>query len=113
LVVGNKIGAAVGEMVVVGIPEGALLMAAVSAYLMPLLGLLAGALLGQTLAQQTGVAVTADVAGLAGGAVGFGLSLWGLRIYSRRLARDARYRAILLRRADRASPVDVALPKPR
>jgi len=113
LVVGNKIGAAVGEMVVVGIPEGALLMAAVAAYLMPLLGLLAGALLGQTLAQQTGVAVTADVAGLAGGAVGFGLSLWGLRIYSRRLARDARYRAILLRRADRASPVDVALPKPR
>jgi sigma-E factor negative regulatory protein RseC len=113
LVVGNKIGAVVGETVIVGIPEGALLKAAVAAYLMPLLGLLAGALLGQTLAEHSGLAVSTDVAGLVGGCIGFGMSLWGLRIYSRRLARDARYRATLRRRADRASPLEVALPKPR
>lgn len=61
--VDNGIGAAVGEAVVVGLPEGALLGAAVAAYLIPLLLLLLGAVLGQHLGGELG-AVLGGLCGL-------------------------------------------------
>lgn len=61
--VDNPIGAAVGEAVVVGLPDGALLGAAVSGYLVPLLLLLLGAGIGQHFAGELG-AVTGGLAGL-------------------------------------------------
>lgn len=59
----NSLGAVVGESVVIGLPEGALLGAAISAYLVPLLLLIGGALLGQQLAGELG-AVTGGLCGL-------------------------------------------------
>lgn len=61
--VDNPIGAEVGEAVVVGLPDGALLGAALSAYLVPLLLLLAGAGVGQQLGGELG-AVGGGLAGL-------------------------------------------------
>jgi sigma-E factor negative regulatory protein RseC len=61
--VDNPIGAQVGEAVVVGLPDGALLGAAVSGYLVPLLLLLAGAALGQQLGGELG-AVSGGLVGL-------------------------------------------------
>jgi sigma-E factor negative regulatory protein RseC len=64
--VDNPIGAQAGEAVVVGLPDGALLGAAVSGYLVPLLLLLAGAALGQQFAGELGA--------VGGGLVGLGLA---------------------------------------
>lgn len=61
--VDNPIGAEVGESVVVGLPDGALLSAAISGYLVPLLLLIAGAALGQQFAGELG-AVTGGLCGL-------------------------------------------------
>jgi sigma-E factor negative regulatory protein RseC len=69
--VDNPIGAQVGESVVVGLPDGALLRAAVSGYLVPLLLLLAGAALGQQFAGELGA--------IAGGLVGLLLAAILLR----------------------------------
>lgn len=110
LVVTNTLGVRVGETVVVGVPDGALLKAAVAAYLMPLVGLLAGAIMAQGLAASWLPALGGDAAGLAGGALGFAGALLLVRGYSRRLAADPRYRATLLRREASAAPVPVGLP---
>jgi sigma-E factor negative regulatory protein RseC len=69
--VDNPIGAQAGEAVVVGLPDGALLGAAVSGYLVPLLVLLAGAALGQQFAGELGA--------VAGGLVGLLLAATWLR----------------------------------
>jgi len=61
--VDNPIGAEAGESVVVGLPDGALLGAAASGYLVPLLLLIAGAALGQQFAGELG-AVSGGLVGL-------------------------------------------------
>ncbi len=66
--VDNTLGAAVGEAVVVGLPDGALLGAAATAYLLPLLLLLGGGLIGQRLGGELG-AVTGGLCGLVLGAL--------------------------------------------
>ncbi len=63
----NPISAEAGEAVVVGIEEGALLSAAVAGYLVPLLALLSGALLGGVWGDLQ--AVLGGVAGLVLAAV--------------------------------------------
>ncbi|TVQ92631.1 MAG: Fis family transcriptional regulator [Chromatiaceae bacterium] len=93
LLVVNGAGVRVGETVVIGVPEGALLKAAVAAYLGPLAGLFAGALLVEGWFGSAAQGLT-----LVGAAAGFILALLGLQRYSRRLASDPRYRARLLRR---------------
>lgn len=60
--VDNPIDAAPGEAVVVGLPDGALLRAALAAYVVPLALLLAGALLGGRWGEAG--AVTGAAAGL-------------------------------------------------
>lgn len=62
----NPIGAGVGEAVVVGLPDGALLGAAALGYLVPLLLLLFGAGVGQQFAGELGA--------IAGGLAGLGLA---------------------------------------
>jgi sigma-E factor negative regulatory protein RseC len=62
----NPISAEAGETVVVGIEEGALLRAAMSGYLVPLLLLLAGALLGGIWGE--GAAVAGALVGLVAAA---------------------------------------------
>ena len=61
--VDNPIGAEAGDSVVVGLPDGALLGAAVSGYLVPLLLLLSIAALGQQFAGELG-AITGGLVGL-------------------------------------------------
>lgn len=96
----NNIEAHVGEQVVIGVPEEALLRAAVSAYLAPLLGLIVGAIGAHELAEASGL-LPPEGASLLGALLGFVAVLRWLRGYSARLAADPRYRAALLRRDDR------------
>jgi sigma-E factor negative regulatory protein RseC len=89
----NRAGAAPGDAVIVGVPEGGLMRASVVAYLIPLLGLMAGGITGQMLAPAAGEVAT-TLGGLAGLAVGLG---WFGR-FGRKHGRDPRYQAVVLRR---------------
>jgi len=95
LLLANKLDARVGEEVVIGIPECALLKAAVAAYMIPLLGLLGGGVVGDLLTTDP---ASGQALPLLTGLVGLALGLLGTRLYSRRLAKDPRWRAVLLRR---------------
>lgn len=86
--VDNPIGAQAGEAVVVGLPEGSLLAASVSAYLIPLAGLLGGALAGNVLAGEP--------AALAGGLLG----LLGAGLWLRGARFDATRQPVILRRGE-------------
>ena len=83
----NPIGASVGEAVVIGLPDGALLGAALSGYIVPLLLLLAGAALGQWIAGEAGA--------VAGCLLGLGLAAWNLR-----RGRGTEVRPTVLRRGE-------------
>ena len=75
----NTVGAAPGDIVVVTVPEGAVLRAAALSYLMPLLFLFAGALVA---AAQWGDGLPA----VLGAALGLAAGLAVLRLMSRRAA---------------------------
>lgn len=102
LLVANRIAARAGEEVIIGMPEAALLKAALAAYMVPLAGLLAGAIAGDLMLADR----SADQwLPLLTGVVGFVVGLLGTRFYSRRLAADPRWRAVLLRRVTQSIPV--------
>jgi sigma-E factor negative regulatory protein RseC len=93
----NGINARVGEQVIIGVPEEALLRAAAAAYLAPLVGLIVGAIGAHELAGVSGL-MPPEGASLLGALIGFLLVFRWLQGYSARLAADPRYRAVLLRR---------------
>ncbi|GAB4300539.1 MAG: hypothetical protein Kow0096_20660 [Thiohalomonadaceae bacterium] len=102
----NPIGARPGEDVIVGIGESLLVRGSVTLYLVPLLALVAGALLAERLAPQlglTGSELPAILGGLAGLAAGF---FW-LRWRHRRWSGDTTYKAVILRRAVQPVTVDL------
>lgn len=103
----NRAGAGIGQQVVLGLDESGLLKAASALYLVPLLGLLLGAILGGRLAglwlpamAEPG-AILSAVAGLLGGLA------WARR-FGARAGHDGRYQAVVMRTLDRV-PVAVKL----
>ncbi len=93
----NRIGAQPGDTVIVGLAEQALVRGSLTVYLLPLLGLMGGAIAGVWLAETLawsavdGVSVLCGVGGLA-----FGL-LW-VRRQAVRMANDPRFQAVILRK---------------
>lgn len=90
-----------GDMVIVGLAEGALLRGSLLVYLLPLALLLAGALLGQAAFAGAG-----EEPVVLAGAVGLGLGFLAAHVISRRLRSDARFQPVVMRRLD-AAPVAV------
>jgi sigma-E factor negative regulatory protein RseC len=97
MVAHNAIGAEPGDRVVFGLPEGALLEASFVAYLVPLLAMMGGAILGDYLAGLWAPAYAQGISVLSGfGALAFALA-W-LRRFGRTKASDSSYRPRILRR---------------
>lgn len=95
LKVHNPVGARAGDSVVLGIEEKALLLGSLMVYILPLLAMLGGGLLGEVLAPQWGM--EAEGPSLLFGALGLlGGFLW-LRGYNRRCGDDPRFTAVILR----------------
>ena len=92
----NPVDSQVGDTVILGIEEGVLIRGSLMVYIMPLLLMLAGGLLGQALAPQWGTEPEGPslLFGLLGLVAGF---LW-LRRYHRRIVNDPRYSAVILRK---------------
>lgn len=87
----NRIGARVGDRVVIGISETGLVRGALAVYALPLLALFAGALCGHWLAGGS------DLAAIAGAACGLAAGLAWLVRFSRRTRTDAAFQAVVLR----------------
>ncbi len=82
-----------GDSVIVGLAEGALLGGSLLVYLLPLVLLLGGAILGQTVFTGAG-----DQPVMLSGAVGLGLGFLVARTWSRCWQDDARFQPVVLRR---------------
>jgi sigma-E factor negative regulatory protein RseC len=95
----NSLGAKLGDQVVIGIPDDLLVRAALWAYLLPLMGLLAGPAVGGVLGASEGVQGLLALGGLA---VGFYILHWS----TRNLSSKRRFKPHLLRLAD-SKPVRV------
>lgn len=88
--VDNPIGAATGEAVVIGLPDGALLRAALASYAMPLVFLLVSAGLGNYFFGEPG--------SISGGLFGLLLAAVWLKLH-----REPRATPVILRRDENAS----------
>lgn len=93
----NPIGAAPGDEVIVGISESMLVRGSAAVYLLPLLTLMAGALLAEGMAPQLGLAGS-DAPAILGGAVGLAAGFLWLYRRHRRRGRTAAAMAVILRR---------------
>ena len=82
-----------GDEVIIGLTDGVLLRGALLVYLLPLMLLLAGALLGETVLVDAGEELV-----ILFGALGLGLGLLIVRIVSQRFQTDARFQPVVLRR---------------
>jgi len=95
----NPIGAAPGDRVVVGLPEAALLELSCVTYLVPLLGMLAGAIAGAYVAGLIAPAYSDGLSALAG-VGGLATALAWLGRLGRARSADERLRPRILRRAE-------------
>lgn len=91
----NRASATVGDRVVLSLAQQALLRGSVAVYLVPLITLFIGAVLGEQLfgsgqASGEGAALLGGVVGLAGG-------FFWLRHFGKAAARDERYQPVIVR----------------
>ncbi|ACL72172.1 SoxR reducing system RseC family protein [Thioalkalivibrio sulfidiphilus] len=95
----DPVGVRLGDEVVVGIEEAALVRGSLAVYTVPLITLLVGALLARWLWPAAGepVVVLSGLAGLAAGLV------W-LRLFAGRVSSDPRYQPVILRRLHSLHP---------
>ncbi len=91
----NQAQARVGERVVIGVQEQALLKGSLYAYILPLLLLFVFAFIFEQLFSSEGITI---LAGLGGLLLGFVL----LKYLSKQLAEDERFQAVILRRDNEA-----------
>ncbi|MFC4159197.1 SoxR reducing system RseC family protein [Chitinimonas lacunae] len=103
--VADPLGVQAGERVMVGVAAQAVLQAALWAYLLPLLALLGGALLGSRLWP-----IQPDLGGLCGAGVGLTLALFGLRWRSRELALRQSFEPVVVRRLDTSESGGISAP---
>ena len=106
----NRVGAQVGDRVIVGIDEGALLKGSAAVYLSPLAGLFGGAAAGEALAPFNEL-LSAEAASILLGLLGLAAGLLYLYRYSRRHRWDPRFQPVILRTAAAPMQTVVALTK--
>jgi sigma-E factor negative regulatory protein RseC len=100
----NLIQAQIGDQVILGIKENALLLATVLLYGVPLLTLISGILVGQWLSLHN-MAIEMELSSLLGGLFGLSIGFGLARHYSTKAA----CQVIILRRS--TAPVIVPVPK--
>lgn len=98
----NSLNARIGDHVVVGVDEKALLASSMTVYGVPLALLLVGAGVGSWLAPAGG-----DVWPLVGAAAGLVIGLLWLKGHAMARGLDARYRPVILRQADVHSQIKI------
>jgi sigma-E factor negative regulatory protein RseC len=89
----------VGDEVIIGVNENALVKGSLLIYAVPLLSMIVFALLAETIALRT-LSIESDHTSVLGALVGLVVSVIGLRWHSRKTTNDPQYQPILLRHAN-------------
>lgn len=100
----NPIGACPGQRVVIGIAEAQLNKAAILTYLLPLVGLILGAVLGEAAAGLL-IEGSREPGAILGGLLGLAAVFVWLRGYSSRNADNTALQPVILRHASGGEPV--------
>jgi sigma-E factor negative regulatory protein RseC len=100
----NPVSARAGDQVVLGLAEEALVKGSLAVYAVPLLALLLGAVLGETIGAGLGLNSN-DVLAIAGGAGGLMLGLWWLRLFSRTIRHSEKYQPVITAIRQGAEPL--------
>ena len=95
----DSVGVNLGDEVMVGIEESALVRGSIAIYTAPLIGMLALALLASGLWPDAGEPLV-----VLAGVGGFALGLAWIRLFSRRVSLDPRYQPVILRRLSTRDP---------
>ena len=91
----NRAGARAGEQVVIGISESSLVRGSLAVYIVPLAGMLVGALAGRYFGMV--LWSHAELASIVGAVIGLLAGLVWLRFFSRASDRDERYQPVVMR----------------
>jgi len=105
----NRAQAKVGDQVIVGIAEQALVRGSATLYLSPLIGLFGGAALAEVLAPYNSLLAT-EPSSILFGLAGLGAGLYYLRQYSRKRRDDPRFQPVVLRTSAGTGFPPVAMP---
>jgi len=97
----NSAAAGVGDTVIVGLREEALLRGSAAVYLVPLLAMFAMAMLGEVIAPQLGV--TSEPLSIGFAMLGLVLGFVWLRVFSARNRTNTAYQPIVVRRVAKTS----------
>ena len=92
-------GVEVGDQVVIGIDERALVHGSFAAYMTPILSMLVFAMVGETIAAEW-LAMKSDVLTVCFGIAGLVAGLLWVRRYSQRIGHDSRFQPVILQRSD-------------
>lgn len=87
----------IGDTVVLGLEEQALVKGSMAVYFLPLVLLISFAMLGVLVAKQLALSDT-DLVSIIFALLGFGLGMTWLKLFSHRIANDKRYQPSILRR---------------
>lgn len=103
----NPVNARIGDQVVLGLEEGALLRGSLAVYIVPLLLMMGGGLLGEVLAPSLSLEIGSDLLSLLAAFMGLAAGFFWVRRFGRRMLNDHRFMAVILRRVDefQGSPV--------
>ncbi len=93
----NNIDACVGDDVVIGIEENALVNSSLAVYAVPVIGMISGAILGELLAQYWSIQ-NIEAASIAGGLAGLVAGFQWVRGFTRRVSHDTRYQPVIIRK---------------
>lgn len=93
----NNIDARVGDDVIIGVEEGALVNGSLAVYAVPVIAMISGAILGELLAQYWSMQ-NIEAASIIGGIGGFVAGFGWVRGFARRVSHDSRYQPVILRK---------------
>ncbi len=96
----NPVEARVGDHVVLGLEEGALLRGSLAVYIVPMLTLIIGGVLGETLASALSFPHSSELLSLTAAFFGLMAGFFWVRRLGRRMSTDHRFMAVILRRAE-------------
>jgi len=96
----NQCQAETGDEVIVAVPEKGFVKSAFMTYLLPLLFMLAGALLAQQFI-TTGSEASQDIVALVGAVMGFVAALLVMKSHSKRMEKDEQLHPVLIRKITR------------
>jgi sigma-E factor negative regulatory protein RseC len=97
----SPIEVSVGESVVIGINESALVRGSFAVYLVPLLFMFVLALAGEWLAQE--YLWDKSIITMLGGLIGLGIGFLWLKRYSHRIRNDSRFQPVILHKQNEVS----------